>query len=543
MTTRSAPPGSPWAPFGSRPFAVLWAATVISNIGTWMNTVGSGWLMTDLTPDPLTVALVQVATTAPAFLLALPAGAVADLLDRRRLLLAVNGAMAVAATALALLVALGWMNAGLLLFFTFLLGCGAAFIAPAWLSIVPQLVPRETLAQAIALNSLGINVSRAIGPAVAGALVVALGFAVPFALNALSFAVIVAALLWWRPVPRAASSLPAEGLGEAMLTGLRYALHSRPLRAALIRGVAFFLFASAYWALLPVLARTALGGGAQLYGILLGAMGLGAVLGALLLPRIAPRLGADRSVAAGSVGTALAMGVLSLVANPVAAVLASLLAGVAWIFVLSTLQVSAQTALPNWVRARGLALFLTLFFGGMALGSAIWGKAASAWGIETALLLAAAGTLLAMPLVRGVRIEQGDALDLAPSRHWPKPQVLVQLPDERGPTMTLIEYRIAPADAAVFLELMAEQARARRRFGAVQWWIMEDAAVPGLYVECFVEGSWLAHLRHHERVSGADRLIQERIHALHRGATPPRVRHLLAPLGEELAARATLGAS
>jgi predicted MFS family arabinose efflux permease len=504
-------------------------ATVVSNIGSWMNAVGSGWLMTDLAPDPLTVALVQVATMAPAFLLALPSGALADLLDRRRLLLAVNGAMALAAAVLAGLVAIGSMNAPLLLLFTFLLGCGAAFIAPAWLSIVPQLVPRETLSQAIALNSLGINVSRAIGPAIAGALVVVVGYAAPFALNALSFLVIVAALAWWRPAPRAASTLPAEGLGEAMLTGLRYALNSGPLRATLLRGTAFFVFGSAYWALLPVIARISLGGGAQLYGVLLGSMGAGAVLGALLLPRVVRRLGADRNVAVGTLGTALALGVLSLVASPVAAALASMLAGVSWIFVLSTLQVSAQTALPNWVRARGLSLFLTLFFGSMALGSAIWGKVASELGIGAALLLAAGGALLALALTWRVRVGQGDALDLAPSLHWPEPLVLVDVPEERGPAMTMVEYRIDPADVPTFLGLMAEQARARRRFGAVQWWIMEDVGAPGLYMECFVEGSWLAHLRHHERVSGADRLIQERIHLLHRGDGPPAVRHLLAP--------------
>jgi hypothetical protein len=225
----------------------------------------------------------------------------------------------------------------------------------------------------------------------------------------------------------------------------------------------------------------------------------------------------------------LALVVLSLVATPLAAVLASVLAGVSWIFVLSTLQVSAQTALPNWVRARGLALFLTLFFGSMALGSAIWGKVASELGIGAALLLAASGVVLAIPLTWRARLGQGDALDLAPSLHWPEPLVLVSAPEERGPAMTMIEYRIHPSDVPAFLDLMSHQASARRRSGALQWWILEDAGVPGLYMECFVEGSWLAHLRHHERVSGADRLIQDRIRALHRGAGPPAVRHLLAP--------------
>jgi MFS family permease len=533
LSPPSAPAPSPWAPFGHRAFAVLWAATVISNIGTGMQNVGAGWLMTILDPDPLTVALVQAATTAPIFLLALPAGALADLLDRRRLLLAVNGLMAATAAALAVLVELGRMTPALLLLFTFLLGSGAAFIAPTWLAIVPQLVPRAALGPAIALNSLGINVSRSIGPALAGVLIVGIGFAAPFAVNALSFLAIVAALLWWRPAARAGSEVPAERLGEAMQSGLRYALHSAPLRATLIRGAAFFLFGSAYWALLPVIAKTSLGGGARLYGLLLGCMGIGAVLGALLLPQVQPRLGADRTVALGTVGTALVLAAYAVIADPYLGAMASLAAGLSWISVLSTLQVSAQTALPNWVRARGLSIFLTLFFGSMALGSALWGKIASEFGVGTALLIAAGGAVLAITASWWARLGQAEGLDLTPSRHWPVPLVLAEAPLERGPVMTTVEYRIDPANAPAFLALMAELGGARRRFGAVQWWVMEDAAAPGSYVEYFVEGSWLAHLRHHERVAGADRVLQERIRALHLDDTLPVVRHLLAPAADQ----------
>ena len=520
---------SAWDPFRHGAFTVLWLATVVSNIGTAMHNLGSGWLMTTLDPDPLMVALVQAATLGPFFLLALPSGALADILDRRRLLLAVNSSMALVAAALAVTVAWGWTSPAALLLFVLLLGAGAAFIAPAWQSIVPQLVPRETLGPAIALNSTGINVSRAIGPAVAGVLIVGAGLAAPFAVNALSFLVIVAALAWWRPAAQTPSTLPAEGLGEAMVNGLRYALHSAPLRATLARGAAFFLFASAYWGLLPLIARTSLGGGARLYGVLLGCVGVGAVLGAVLLSRVKPRLGADRTVLVGTLGTALVLAVFSLIANPWAGALASLLAGISWIFVLSCLQLSAQTALPNWVRARGLSVFMMVFSGSMALGSAIWGKTASALGLDAALLIAAGGAVLAIPLTWRAKLGQGEALDLAPSMHWPAPLVLVDTQQERGPVMTMVEYRIDREDVPVFLTLMRDQAQARRRSGAVQWWLMEDAAVPGAYVETFVEGSWLAHLRHHERVAGVDRAIQEHIRALHRGGAPPAVRHLLAP--------------
>ncbi|AGA92010.1 arabinose efflux permease family protein [Thioflavicoccus mobilis 8321] len=522
---------SPWTPFRYRAFAVLWSAMVISNIGTWMNSVGAGWLMATLDPDPLMVALVQAATTTPIFLLALTAGAVADIVDRRRLLLVVNGLMALVATAMALLVTSGQMTALRLLVSIFLLGCGMAFIAPAWQAIVPQLVPKEALSRAITLHSLGINISRAVGPAVAGVLIVTLGMAAPFAINAASFLAIVAGLLWWRPPTQLTSRLPPEGIFEALRNGLSYVRYSTPVRATLIRAVAIFLFASAYWALLPVIAKTWLGGGARLYGILLGSVGVGAVLGALLLPRIKRQLGADVTVAVGTAGTALVLAAFSLIADPYAAVAASLVAGICWIFVVSSLLVSAQTALPNWVRARGLSVFLTLFFGSMAIGSVIWGKTASELGIDTALLIAAGGALITIPLTWHARLGQGEELDLTPSLHWPDPMVLTEATEERGPVMTIIEYRIAHEDVPQFLTLMREMARARRRSGAVQWGVMEDAADPDLYLEYFIERTWLAHLRHHERVAGTDRAIQERVHRLHRGSAPPSVRHLLAPRG------------
>lgn len=520
---------SPWAPFGERAFAVLWLATVVSNIGTWMNDVGSGWLMTTLTPDPFMVALVQAATTAPIFLLALPAGAVADIVDRRKLLLTVSLLMTATASALAALVALERMTIGLLLGFTFLLGAGAAFVAPAWQAIVPQLVPRAKLAPAIALNSMGINVSRAIGPALAGVLIVALGIAAPFALNALSFISIVAALAWWRGESAKASLLPPEHIGEAMQNGLRYAWHSAPLRDTLVRAAAFFLFASAYWALLPVIAKTSLQGDARVYGVLLGCVGAGAVLGAILLPKIRPRLGPDRTVAVGTLGTSVVLGVFALAADVYVAAAASLLAGMSWIFVLSSFQVSAQTALPNWVRARGLSLFLTVFFGAMTLGSVVWGKLAAEFGIPVALLAAAGGALLTIPLTRRFKLNQGETLDLAPSLHWPAPVIAFDEAPDRGPVMTLIEYEIARTDLADFFHLMEKLSRARRRNGAVQWGLMEDAKHPGRFTEYFREASWLTHLRHHERVTSADRAIQESIWALHRGDASPIVRHYLAP--------------
>jgi MFS family permease len=529
IDTKAAPSVSPWAPFAHLPFAVLWVATVISNVGTWMHDVASGWLMTSLSPSPLMVALVQAATTAPVFLLALPAGAFADLVDRRRLLLVVMAFLAIATLALGLLVLAGQINAWVLIGFTLVSGAGASFVAPAWQAIVPQLVPRAALQPAVALNSVGINISRAIGPALAGLIIASFGIAWPYLLNAASFLVVIAALLWWRPPPRPQSHLPAERFWSAVRAGLRYARSSGPLRSTLIRAVAFFLFASAYWALLPLIARQELGGGPELYGLMLGAMGLGAVAGAVVLPTLKARLGVDALVAVGTVGTALVLVVFALVRRPDAAVLASLLAGASWIAVLSSLNVSAQLALPDWVRARGLSIFITVFFGAMTLGSLIWGQLASLLGIPTTLAIAAAGALLGALVTFRWKLQQGAALDLSPSAHWPEPLVARNVEPDRGPVMVTIDYRIEPENAAAFLTAMAGLEAERRRNGAYAWGLFENAAEPGHYLEYFTEESWLGHLHHHDRVTEADRALQSSIRALQLGGRDPIVTHYLAP--------------
>lgn len=535
MTETLAGPGatratvSPWAPFRHGAFAALWAATVLSNVGTWMNDVGAGWLMTTLAPSPAMVSLVQAATTLPIFLFALVAGALADRVDRRRLLLVVTLAMAVVAGLLALSVAIGEISPPLLLVFTFLLGTGAAFAAPSWQAIVPSLVPRPELPAAIALNSMGINVSRAIGPALAGLLIVAAGLWSPFALNAVSFGGILLALLFWRQPPAKPRSLPPEPLGRSIPTGLRYALRSEAMRATLIRAAGFFLFASAYWAMLPLIARQVLAGGPGLYGLLLGCVGAGAVGGALLLPRARRRFGPDRTVAFGTAGTAATLMLFALLPIPAAAAAASLLAGASWIAVLSSLNLSAQTALPDWVRARGLAVFLTVFFGTMAAGSLLWGQVATHLGIPAALSIAAAGALAAIPLTWRFKLGQGEALDLTPSLHWPAPVVSVEPAHDRGPVLVEVEYEIAAEDVHGFLQALYRLSDQRYRDGAVEWGVFEDAETPGRYLETFRLPSWLEHLHQHGRVTRADQLLQEAVAAFHRGATKPRVRHLLAP--------------
>ncbi|MCB2426435.1 MFS transporter [Methylophaga pinxianii] len=520
---------SSWAPFAHISFVVLWTATVISNVGTWMHDVASGWLMTSLSPSPLMVALVQAATTLPVFLFALPAGAIADLVDRRRLLIVVMAILAISTLLLGMLVLFEQISAWTLLAFTFISGAGAAFVAPAWQAIVPQLVPRDALQPAVTLNSVGINISRAIGPALAGIIIVSAGIAWPYLLNALSFVVVIVALLWWRPPPKKVSHLAAERFWTAMGAGLRYARSSGPLRSTLIRAVAFFLFASAYWSLLPLIARQELGGGPELYGIMLGAVGLGAVGGALLLQKLKGHLGADALVATGTVGTALVLIVFALFKQSAVAIVASFVAGASWIAVLSSLNVSAQVALPDWVRARGLSIFITVFFGAMTLGSILWGQAASMLGISITLQMAAAGALIGAFISWPAKLQLGMDLDLSPSSHWPEPIVSGEIEPDRGPVLVTVEYRIDLKSRAVFITLMNELKTMRKRNGAYSWGLFEDVAEPGRYLEYFTEDSWVGHLRHHERVSVSDRDIQKRVLALHVGDSAPLVTHFLAP--------------
>ncbi|MEL6337231.1 MAG: MFS transporter [Pseudomonadota bacterium] len=528
--TAGAAPGTtpgPFAPLAHPVFAALWIATVASNTGTWMNDVGAGWLMTELAPGPAMVALVQAATTLPVFLFALPAGALADIVDRRRLLLVVNTAMAVVALTMTLLVAAGAMTASLLLLFTFLLGAGAAFMAPAWQAIVPGLVPRAELPSAVALNSVGINVSRAIGPALAGLLIAAVGLWSPFALNAASFIGILAVLWFWKGETRPATTTPAESLLPAMLAGLRYARHSDGLKRVILRAVAFFAFASAYWALLPLIARDVLDGGAALYGLLLGAVGGGAVTGALALPWLKARLAPDRLVLTGSLGTALSMAVMAGVTHPAAAAVAALLAGASWIAVLSSFQVAAQTALPNWVRARGLSLFLTAFFGAMAGGSLAWGLLAEAIGIAGTLLVAAGGLAAAAFLVLGVALPRGDGTAQAASLHWPAPPSLPAAEVGDGPVLVTLDYRVPPANVAAFQALMAQLRAARLRDGGYGWHLFRVAEEEGVLRETFMLPSWADHLRQHDRVTEAERALQAEIAALTEEGTTT-VRHHIA---------------
>jgi MFS family permease len=517
---------SVWNPFRHRAFAVIWTATVVADVGTWMYNAASGWLMTDLNSDPLSVSLVQVVSNLPIFLLALPAGALADIIDKRRFLIVAESAATLVAAAFAVMVWLNIVTPHSLLLFMFLIGAANALAAPAWQAIVPQLVPSVDLAPAVAVNSVGVNISRAVGPALGGVLITALGMVAPFLLNAVSNLASVGALMWWRSPQKPAGHLPAERFISAMSTGIRHAQNNRHLRATLIRAVAFFLFASAYWALLPLVARNQLVGGPQLYGLLVGSIGAGAVGGASFLPAIKSKVGSDRIVAFGTVGTALALVLFGLARGPAVAIIASVIAGLSWIAVVAALNVSAQVVLPDWVRGRGLAIFVSAFFGAMTLGSAIWGEIASLAGLPTTQFIAAAGAILAIPLVRRWKLQTGAGIDLTPSMHWPTPVIAQSIEADRGPVLITVEYQIIPQHREVFLTAIDKLAHERRRDGAYAWGVFEDVTKNGRFLETFLVESWLEHLRQHRRVTNADRILEEHIRHLLRQT--PTVTHLIA---------------
>lgn len=469
MSTPESKPAqaSAFAPLRGRVFAVLWAATIIGNVGSFMRDVASAWLVTDLSGAPAAVALVQAAATLPIFLLAIPAGVLSDILDRRKFLIAIQFLLGLVSLSLMLLSTAGLLSVSSLVALTFLAGIGAALMAPTWQAIVPELVEKPDLKSAVALNSLGVNISRAIGPALGGLILATLGAGFTYGADVLSYVVVIAALIWWRRAPQADDAL-SERFTGAFIAGLRYARASRELHVVLLRAAVFFACASAVWALLPLVARNLLGGGAGFYGILLGAVGAGAILGALLLPRLRARFDADGLLLLAGIVTAAVMATLALAPPQGIAVAILMLLGAAWIIALTTLNGVAQSILPNWVRGRALAVYLTVFNGAMTAGSLSWGAVAEAAGLRGTLVIAAGGLLVAAIVMHRVRLPAGEA-DLAPSNHWPEPLVASSVAPDRGPVLILIEYRVQATDRDAFVRAVHRLAVARRRDGAHDW--------------------------------------------------------------------------
>ena len=515
-----------WEPLREPVFRALWIASLTSNIGTWMQNVGAAWLMTSLTPSPVVVALVQAATSLPVFLVGLPAGALADIVDRRRLLIVSQGWMLLSAAALGVLTLIGFMSPWILLALTFALGLGAAMNTPAWQAIVPEVVSPSELQEAVALNAAGFNVARAVGPALGGLIVAAVGPGPVFLLNAASFIAVMLVVYRWNR-QRATSRLPAEHVIGAMRAGIRYVRNAPALQAVLVRSGVLIVCAAGLWALLPLVARDQLGLGATGYGVLLGCLGIGAVTGATLLPRIKRKFSLDMLVTGATVVFAVATAALAYVQNVFLVGAAMVAGGIAWIALMSSFNAAAQTAAPEWVRARALAAYLLVFQGGMAVGSILWGALATRMGVRAALLVAVFGLIAGLMLITRYRLAEGEKIDLTPSPHWPEPRMSVELQPEAGPVLVEVEYFIESERAQDFTKAMDDVRRERLRDGAMRWGLFTDSANPNRFVETFLLESWVEHMRQHERITKSDRMAEELARAFHIGTGTPKTVHLI----------------
>ena len=517
----------PFAPLARPDFRLLWVAALASNIGDWMENVGSAWLMTELSRSSILVGLVQTSSSLPYVLFALPAGALADIVDRRRLLLVTQVAATIVLGVLALLTAINGMTPALLLGFTFAIGFLAAAAAPSWQAIVPGLVPRDELRSAVGLNSAAVNVARAVGPAIAGVLITIVGVAAVFAGNGLAFLVVVVLVASWKAPRRPAVAAP-ERLAGATRAGIRYARESLELRAVLARTALFAVPASAIWTLLPLVARNRFGAdGGLAYGILLGLIGAGAIVGILLMPRMRASLSIDQLIAGGSITMAAILLVLGVVPFTPVLFAAAFIGGVGWLAVVTNVNAAAQFRLPDWVRARGLAAFQMAFQGSLALGGVIWGIAGEASGVPLAMTVAGALLVGGVFAARRWPLAATEALDLHPAVLWPEPNVDPTTDLDEGLVRVQVTYRVDPANADAFIAAAGSLGRLRRRDGASSWLLAEDVGEPGRFVESFVVESWAEHQRQHLRSTEADRAIEDRVLDLQLPDEPVGVEHLI----------------
>jgi MFS family permease len=511
------------APLQAPVFRGLWFAWLAANLTMWMNDVAAAWLMTSLTTSPVLVALVSTASTLPVFLLGLPSGALADILDRRRYFAATQLWVSLNALVLAGLALAGALTAPLLLLLTFSNGIGLALRWPVFAAIVPGIVSRAELPAALALNGIAMNLSRVVGPAIAGALLAAVSPAAVFVLNTVLAGVAFVLVLRWKSEART-SALPGERFVGAMRAGLAYTRQSPRLRIILLRVFLFFLQASALMALLPLVARSLHGGGPGSFTLMLSAVGVGAIIAALYFPRLRERFDRDQFVRFGTVAHALLSALIVLLPEWWLALPAMVLVGMCWISVANSLTVSAQIAMPNWVRARGMSIYQMALMGGSAAGSLVWGQVADIVNVRGAVLASAAFGLLVLVATRKLTVEGDADIDFTPAavRAVPEPAFAVA-PDE-GPVMVTLEYQIDPERAAEFAAVMQRTRRARLRQGALSWGLFRDVAVRGRYVEYFVDENWVEHQRRLERFTAFDAELRAQRLGFHLGPEPPVLR-------------------
>ena len=517
---------SPWAPLSQPVFRMLWSVWLTANICMWMNDVAAAWMMTSLTTSPVMVALVQSASTLPVFLLGLPSGALADILDRRLYFIVTQFWVAAVGTLLYFVTLGGGISAPLLLALTFANGIGLAMRWPVFAAIIPELIPRNQLPAALALNGLAMNASRIVGPIFAGALIATAGSAYVFALNAVLSVAAGFVIMRWKTEPKV-SALPGERFWGAIRVGVQHVRQSSQMHGLLLRISVFFVQAVGLTSLMPLVARNLPGGDAGTFTLLLASMGFGAVVAAANMPRIRRRMDGDRLVRNGVVVQAVAAAVVAFAPSVWVAAPAMVIAGMAVISVANTLVVSAQLALPNWVRARGMSIYQMSLMGGSAFGAALWGQLASFTSLSTSLCASAVVGVCAMTLVRRWKPVSDDALeDMTVLQVWKAPVMPVE--PSAGPVMTTIEYLIDPARAEEFREVMLATRKARLRQGALSCELFRDPSVPGRYLEYMLDESWVEHLRRFDRVTAHDVSLRERRLELHIGDGPPVVSRSLA---------------
>ena len=514
------------APFRYRTFRSIWLASIASNLGGLIQGVGAGWLMTSISDSASMVALVQASTTLPIMVFSLMSGALADGFNRRDIILAAQLFMFLVSVGLAVCAWLGLITPWLLLGFTFLIGCGVAFNNPAWQAAVGDIVPRQDVPAAVLLNSVSFNVMRSVGPAIGGAIVAAAGAAAAFAVNAFSYLGLITVLFRWQP-ERPKNDLPRERLLIAMTTGVRYVAMSPNIAKVLMRGFVFGLTTIVILALLPLVVRHLLQGDALVYGALLGAFGVGAVVGAFVSAPLRERLSNEVLVRWTFVAFALCAAVTAISASAWLTGSVLLLGGGAWVIALSLFNTTVQISTPRWVVGRAMSLYQMAIFGGMAFGSWLWGSIAESYSPGTALLAAAAGMLVGAGVGLRVPLPSRAILNLDPLNRWKEPRVALDIVPRSGPISINVEYQIDEASVPEFLDLMAERHRIRRRDGAQQWTLMRDMENPGVWVERFEMPTWVDYVRLHTRTTQADAPVSDRIRALHRGDGLPRVRRML----------------
>ncbi len=515
---------SAWSPMKFTIFRMIWIAAIVSNIGTWMENVGESWLMTSLTHQPILIALIQSATSLPIFFLALPSGALADILNRRAYLIFLQAGMAVTAGILAAVTYWHIVTPLSLLLLTFLIGILTALYMPCWQAITPELVPKQILPAAIALNGVSMNASRVVGPALGGFIIAITGPAAVFAINAVSFLGIIFVLYQWKG-ETTLSTLPSERFVGAMRAGVRYVRRSPELHRIIFKSSLFFFFSSVVLALLPLFIRRELQLGANYFGILLGCLGLGAIIIVFFLPKLRQHFSNSQIIFGGFLAFGANILLLSWTKIYLLACVAMVLGGMGWLAVLSTLNTMAQLSVSSWVRARALSLYYSAFFGSMALGSLIWGIVATHFSLSLTFLFAGVGLILSAILTASIK--HTESYDNTPHEMPAAPEVTKDKLNQ-GPVMVTVEYFIDQKDTPAFVRNMQEMRLVRLRENSFFWSLFEDTEIEGRFLECFMTDSWVEHLRQHERSSVAIRKLQTSINNFHKGEGRPKVSHYIA---------------